>query len=497
MKKLRENAYEVFLSERSAEDTERLERFFRAFEEHCLLRSAEKLKLRADFEKAILCYHQAGKTVEEMLGRLSIRKMGGFYARPASAWFPLDDAAKIYPLSMGHNSMSVFRLSAYLKTQVVPELLQVALDFTITRFPSFATTLKKGFFWHYLDSSKRRFSAEPDYAVPCRALAVSRSGSQSFRVLYFQNRISVEFFHVLTDGTGGMEFLKALTAEYLRLTGVAIPKENLMDPEDLPDPEEIENAFAKVDRSGAGSGFVDKMAVQMSGRLSDIKPCRVIHLKMSADAIKAAAKKYQATVTAYLLGVMFLAQRAATEQMQGDVSIQVPVNMRKFYPSRTVRNFALYCGIRMPLQDLRSLEEIVPLIRDQLTEKASQESMRRMLASTEKLVRSMQYIPLALKQPAARLVYGFLGDKIFSNTLSNLGVVKIPEAMAQQIESMDFVLGTTITNRAGCSAVTVNGVTTFSIAKTTADPTFEEMMWELLRRDGILVEVEGSECYGS
>lgn len=353
MKKLRENAYELFLSERSAEDAERLERFFRAFEEHCLLRSAEKLKLRADFEKAILYYHQTGKTVEEMLGRLSIRKMGGFYARPASAWFPLDDAAKIYPLSMGHNSMSVFRLSAYLKTQVVPELLQIALDFTITRFPSFATTLKKGFFWHYLDSSKRRFSAEPDYAVPCRALTVSRSGSQSFRVLYFQNRISVEFFHVLTDGTGGMEFLKALTAEYLRLTGVAIPKENLMDSEDLPNPEEIENAFAKVDRSGTGSGFVDKMAVQMSGRLSDIKPCRVVHLKMNADEIKAAAKKYQATVTAYLLGVMFLAQRAATEQMQGDVSIQVPVNMRKFYPSRTVRNFALYCGIRLPLQELR------------------------------------------------------------------------------------------------------------------------------------------------
>ena len=120
-----------------------------------------------------------------------------------------------------------------------------------------------------------------------------------------------------------------------------------------------------------------------------------------------------------------------------------------------------------------------------------------MLASTEKLVHSMQYIPLALKQPVARLVYGFLGDRIFSNTLSNLGVVQIPEAMARQIESMDFVLGTTITNRAGCSAVTVNQVTTFSIAKTTADPTFEEMMWELLRRDGISVEVEGSECYGS
>ena len=85
-------------------------------------------------------------------------------------WFPLDSAAKIYPLSMTHGRMAVFRLSAYLKEEVIPELLQMALTFTIKRFPSFATTIKKGFFWHYLDTSKRRYSLEAETSVPCRPL---------------------------------------------------------------------------------------------------------------------------------------------------------------------------------------------------------------------------------------------------------------------------------------------------------------------------------------
>ena len=101
--------------------------------------------------------------------------------------------------------------------------MQMALTFTMKRFPSFATTLKKGVFWHYLDTTKRRFSVEQEKDIPCQPLKVSHSGSQSFRALYWENRISVEFFHVLTDGSGGLIFLKTLVAEYLRLRGVEIP----------------------------------------------------------------------------------------------------------------------------------------------------------------------------------------------------------------------------------------------------------------------------------
>ena len=69
---------------------------------------------------------------------------------------------------MRHGRMAVFRLSAYLKEPVAPALLQMALTFTIKRFPSFATTVKKGFFWHYLDTAKRRYAIEPEVEMPCK-----------------------------------------------------------------------------------------------------------------------------------------------------------------------------------------------------------------------------------------------------------------------------------------------------------------------------------------
>ncbi len=495
-KKIAVNPFEEYEKQCTDDELCRLEEFFAEFDMHCRLRSEEKKKLREDFERAVMYYAREGLSLEKALRRLDIKHLGGFYARPPVLWFALDDAAKVYPLSMQHVSMAVFRLAVYLKKEVVPPLLQMALNFTIKRFPTFATTLKKGFFWHYLDTTKRRFCTQEENDIPCQPIKVSGSGSQTFRVLYHKNRISVEFFHVLTDGTGGMTFLKTLTAEYLRLTGVDTPPdETLWDIDATPAAGEFENAFAMVPKGGSASGFVDKAAVQLSGRLSENRPCRIVHLKLDAAGLKAAASRRGATVTAYLLSLMFIAGKAATDELRGEASIQVPVNMRKFYPSQTVRNFAMYCGIRLPLEQLDSAEAIVGEIDAQLKRKASKQAMSEMLTATENMVNMLKYVPLAVKQPVAKLVYGFLGDKIFTNTLSNLGVVTMPEAFAEHIQSMDFVLGTAITNRVECALVTFGGTATFSITKMTADPSFEEKMYDLLCADGVRVRAEGSMLY--
>ncbi len=496
MKEKVKNPFEAYAATLTEEERAQLEAFFAEFSAHCSLPKGEKRKLREDFEQAILYDVTAGVPLERALEDLHPQHLGGFYARPPILWFALDDAAKIYPFSMKHGQMAVFRLSVYLKREVVPALLQMALTFAIKRFPSFATTLKKGFFWHYLDTTKRRFCVEAEDDIPCCPLKVSGSGSQSFRVLYYKNRISVEFFHVLTDGTGGMVFLKVLTAEYLRLTGIRAQRdETLWDCDAAPSACEVANEFARVPHGKSASGFVDKVAVQMNGRLARQTPCRILHFKMDAAALKSAAARYEATVTAYMLALMFLAGKSATDELQGEMSIQVPVNMRKFYPSQTVRNFAMYCGIRLPMEEITSVDAMVGEITRQLREKASMEAMSEMLTATEQIVNWLKYIPLGVKQPVAGVVYGFLGDKIFSNTLSNLGVVRLPQPYAEQIESMDFVLGTAITNRASCAMVTFGNIATFSVTKMTVDPSFEETLYRLLCAEGIPVRVEGSGLY--
>ena len=494
--KVENDKYKQFTLSLTDSEREVLTDFFGRLNLHISLNRKFRQAMVDDFEKAFMYYHSAGVPVAKAAELMAPEKMGGFYARPAALWFKLDVAAKIFPLSMHNNRMSVFRLSVYLKENVIPELLQIALTFTIKRFPLFATTVKKGFFWHYLDSAKRRFSIDEETNVPCRPLDISLTDSQSFRVLYYQNRISLEFFHILTDATGGMVFLKTLTAEYLRLTGVDIPSSGgIPDINDAPAAHELEDGFSKVDKAEKAYGLLDKQATQMSGSLSKIKPCRILHFKIDAAKLKEVSKAKGGTVTAYILSLMFAASKSAIDGEGGSINIQVPVNMRKFYNTETLRNFALYCNVRLQVAEVTKPEDILPEMQNQLVEKGSKTAMDSTAKASLKLFNALSFIPLFIKNPVARLVYGYLGEKTWTNTLSNLGVVTLPPEMEKHIECFDFVLGTGVTNRAYCSMVTFGNTAMLSISKLTKDPTFEEVMFSLLDKDGLTPEVEGSDLY--
>lgn len=451
-----------------------------------------------DYERALLAYRDAGVPVSEAASRLDPTALGGYYARPSKAWYPLDSSAKVYPLSMARSKMAVFRLSAYLKEDVEPALLQIALNETITRFPYFAVCVRKGFFWHYLDSLKRRFDVEAEMGPPCQVMNVATSRSPAFRVLYYKNRVSVEFFHLLTDGTGGMIFLKSLTAAYLRLLGAEIPaEEGVLDTATIPSSGESSNDFDTFYKKGKSGGFIDTPAVQMGGELSKVKPCRVLHFDMDAGQLVEAAHRRGVSVTTLVTAAIFVATRSAMDTAEGTIKVQVPVNMRKLHPSVTLRNFALYTSVRLPAGEVTDLGSILPAVTEQLRTGTGREAMEEMLNGAVMLVKSLRFIPLLIKSPVARLIYGYLGDSVFSNTLSNLGVVKVPDAMTPYIEKFDFVLGTVYTNRAACSMVTFSNHAVLSIAKLTADPAFEEALLRELGKLGLTADVSGSIQYGS
>ena len=490
------NLFEIFLNILSDKDKELIHKYFNDFDSLCSLGKSDKQKMKKSFEEAIMLYYNNDLSTEEILDLLALKNLGGFYSRPAQSWFRLDDAAKIYPVSMRHGEMSVFRLSVTLKKEVIPELLQMALTFTIKRFSAFATTLKRGFFWHYLDSTKRCFVIQKEENIPCQSLKVSESGSQSFRVLYYNNRVSVEFFHVLTDGSGALEFVKSLINEYLRLTGVIIKDQNnIININDNPDSEEYANEFRRVEKIPDSSGLINKIANQMTGELSKISPCRILHFKMNPQKLKEVAKGYNLTVTAYILSLMFIACKNATENYEGEFSIQVPVNMRKFYKSKTLRNFSMYCGIRLPINQINDLNSIKDEVVEQLKQKSTKEEMHKMAYSTKKLIKSIGFIPLIIKQPIAKFISGIVGEHAFTSTLSNLGVIELSDEFKEYIQDMEFTLNTSTINRASCGLITYNDVTTLSITKKTKDPSFENKLYELLLKDEIELIVEGSEIY--
>lgn len=488
---------ELIRCQPNATQAQQLRNFYAVFDKRCRLSHSDKRRIWRDFEQALDFYIRQGRPLAQTLTLLDPCRLGHFYEKPSRRWLPLDDAAKLYPLSMKRGRMSVFRLSATLHTPIVPELLQMALNFTVQRFPAYTATLKKGVFWHYLDATTRRYGIEPERTIPCQPIKIAHSDAPSFRVLYYERRISVEFFHVLCDALGGMRFLTALVCEYLRLCGETIaPDPRIPDIQEPAPADELENAFVRIPGKRFGLPGTPKPALQLGGALTRTKPCRILHLQMDAAALKATASRYGATVTAYLLALFFIAGKATASDAQGYLNFQVPVDLRKYYPSPTLRNFVLPCGIGLPLEAIDTPAALCPVIDAQLRQKTSKAAMADAVAATTGIIELVAPIPLVIKKPVFQHSYGFLSDRLYSGILSNLGVIQLPPDLARHVQHIDAVIGPSILQRARCMLVTYGGTATLTITKSTTDTTFEDQLAALLRADAIPLTLEGSPLYG-
>ena len=452
-------------------------------------------QLMIDHVLALRWYADHGLTLAEAMKRLSPAQLGDFYLRERTAWYPLDTAAKVYPLSMGLKRMMMFRMSFYLKRPVEPQILQMALTYTIRRFPYFATTIKCGFFWHYIDSAMRRYAARPETKPPCAPIRLNAISSPTFRVVWFGNRVSVEFFHVLTDGTGAAIFLRTLLREYLRLLGCELPlDEGVFSLSDTPDPREWADDFPLADKHPSPEGFGDKPALQMRGLPTLEQPHRVLHFNLSVEALRKKAKEKNVTITVLLLGLMMLALKEAAEPHGGKrkLQVQLPVNMRKFYPSKSLRNFSMYCSIRLHPVEITGLDAILPKLAAQVCEGTSKVNLDRTMTLSRKLVHYLRFIPLMVKRPIAYLIYGKLSDGVFTTTFSNLGAISLPAEMQPYVEKFDFVLGPPIKNRAVCSLCSCGDRAVFTVVKNTALPVFENALYAYMVKLGLEPYVEGT-----
>ena len=103
---------------------------------------------------------------------------------------------------------------------------------------------------------------------------------------------------------------------------------------------------------------------------------------------------------------------------------------------------------------------------------------------------------ILIKAPIAKLVYGFMGDSRFSNTLSNLGKIEMPPEIADSIQGFDFILGTCVVGRASCSMCSYGNNTVFSVSKNTKDPSFEERLAALSEELGLKPSISETPLYG-
>lgn len=417
-------------------------------------------------------------------------------------WMRLDNAAKIYPAAKKHNWSNVFRLSAMLNENIDRDILKTSLDVTVRRFPSIAVRLRLGMFWYYLEEIPQAPEIVDEKSYPLVRMPFDDIRKCAFRVLIYDNRIAVEFFHALTDGTGGLVFLKTLIAEYIyEKYNIEIPAtDGVLDRLEPPRDEELEDSFQKHCGNVSASRR-ESTAYKITGEPEPDGFRTNTVFMLNAHQINDEAKKLGVTVTAYLTAALISAviniqrERVRSQRLWRPVKILIPVNLRKLYGSRTLRNFVLYTtpGIDPRLGNY-DFTEICRIVYHQMSLSITPKQMSAKITPNVKSERLMvlKIMPLFIKNFFMKAVFTAVGEKKSCFTLSNLGVVTLPQEMKNFISRMDFVLGVQATAPYNCGVITYDDTLYLNIIRNITDPVLELHFYQELKKLGVHVKVESN-----
>lgn len=420
-------------------------------------------------------------------------------------WYRLDLSAIVYPTLQRRNFSSVYRLTAVLKEKVEPDLLQRAVDQTLPRFPTFKVAMRKGVFWRYLEPNNRPGPfVEPDIMNPCMPMSFQNSSRYLIRIYYYQNRISLEVFHSLSDGSGAMCLLKTITAVYLRMKGYPIsPGQGVLELSEKPQAEELEDAYLRYASSRVRPPRSRDKTYRIRGTREPFYTLNIITGILKVQQVLSVSKRYQVSVTEYLNAVLLhaLLQKQKEDHVFRElpVSIAMPVNLRRFFPSKTLRNFItmVYPSID-PRMGEYTFEEILLQVHHYMRYYINNKFLNADITTNAAVTKNplIRVVPLFIKDLVVRQFYKRVQDKQSSAGLTNLGVVETPDEMRPHIERFDVLMGQPFSARTNCAVVSYGDTLSISFASSIVEADVERLFFCRLVKDGIHVMIESNRKTG-
>ena len=416
-------------------------------------------------------------------------------------WYKLDLSAIVYPTLQRRDFSSVYRLSLLLKEDIDPDILQKAVDMTMPRFPTYKAAMRRGLFWRYLEPNHRPGPfVQKDVKNPCQPMHFRENNRYLIRFYYYNNRISFEAHHSLGDGNGGMCVLLTVTATYLRLLGKEIENEGLvLDINAQPDPGELEDAYMRYANAKVKPPRPGEKTYRVRGTKEPFYTLNIIDGIMSTSEVIKVAKGYNATITEYLNAVLIYA--LAKHQEEGfhvrlkPVKIAMPVNLRRFFPSITLRNFItmIYPGIDPRLGEY-TFEEIVKHVHNYMQYYVNEKFLRGDITTNAATTRNtfIRIVPLFVKDYVVRQFYSKVQDRNSSAGLTNMGALPVPESMKPYIERVDICLGQPFSSRTNCAIISYGDILTINFASSIIEADVERHFFRKLVKDGIHVKIESN-----
>ena len=401
-------------------------------------------------------------------------------------WVRLDNASNIFLAAMTDFDTKVFRLSAAMEESVDPKLLQEALELTLEAYPLYRSVLRRGVFWYYLEESDLKPQVLLDEQPPCSQLYHFDRKELLFRVVYYQNRIHLEVFHALSDGTGAMWFFEDLLSEYVLLQQAQAPSDINKGNSRLERTRGNANvdsfihyfrhkgqrsytdaAQSAIRKLAGASKTVGKFALrygkkfiqneptslenkkkkkkvyQIKGKRTIDNRTHVVELNMPVQSVLTLAHEQQASLTTYLTALFIEAIRKTNPIVQDGmtIAVSVPVNLRQFYYSNSARNFFSTTRLEYtydPEEEI-NLAVICKTLKEQLQQQLSPNSLETRL---NKLI-AYEFNPFTrviirpIKDGLLKVI-NYFNNRGLTFAMSNLGKVQLPQTIDEKVHQVYF-----------------------------------------------------------
>lgn len=412
-------------------------------------------------------------------------------------WDKLDNTANLFPVIAGESMSNVYRISVTLTELVDHELLQEALDIVLPKFDGFNLRLQKGIFWYYFEENGNPApKVKEENTYPCRFIVQNKNKHYLFRVTYFKYRINLEVFHVLTDGMGGINFLKELTYQYLRLCHPEI-REKVGDDLNCGTSLNREDSFIKNYRKSSSKPYQTQKAYLVKGEKLLPGEFGVMHGYMKIPALKEVCHKYGVSINEYLVGVfVYSVYQECLKGMPSDkpIRVAVPVNLRPYFASNTTKNFFVMVSAEFhPTKEDYTFEEILQTVHESLRAQINKENLEKLFSynvSNEK-VWIARIAPLFLKNMAMKMVYT---QSALANTttITNIGNITVEDIYKPYVEMFHAFLAMSKGQHIKGTICSYGDTLVFTFSYDLQDTGIQRAFFRKIAADGIEVQLDSN-----
>ena len=415
-------------------------------------------------------------------------------------WDRLDNTAHLFPVIAGENMSNVYRISVTLTELVQPDILQQALNIVLPKMDGFNLRLRMGVFWYYFEENgKPAPKVREESNFPCRYIQQNQNHSYMFRVTYYKYRINLEVFHVLTDGMGGINFLKELTYQYLRLAHPEL-KEKVGDSLNSGTSLNREDSFLKNYKKSSAKGYQTKKAYLLKGEHLGPGEFGVMHGYMQIPQLKEVCHRYGCSINEYLVSVYIWS--VYTECMKGmpsasPIRVAVPVNLRPYFNSITTKNFFVMVSAEFaPQKNEYTFAEILTITKDSLRAQINKEHLEKIFSYnvSNELMVVARAVPLFLKNLAMRLVYT---QSALANTttVTNIGNIKVEKVYEPYIQTVHSFLSFSKGQSLKATITSYQDTLVYTYTSAWQDTAIQRRVFRQIAQDGIDVKIETNGVY--